>query len=430
MLQIATLFIVMATVLAVINHLFLKLPASIGLMVTSLLGSVGLVVAGMLGYEEPVNFAVNILSQIDLESLIMDGMLSFLLFAGALHVDFSALYKQRGVVIALASIGVLITTFLIGGLMYLALGVLGINLSFLYCLIFGALISPTDPIAVISILKKAGVPKSLEIKIAGESLFNDGVAVVLSMVLAGLLTAGAVVDFAHVGVLFGEEVVGGLGLGILLGFIAYCTMKLVDDYKIEIMLTLSLVMGGYWLAQMIHVSGPLAMVAAGLLIGNHGKTQGMSENDIEYLDNFWEMLDELLNSVLFVLIGLEVLVLYAGLPTQSAATVGGVADTLIWNSGIVMGLIAIPLVLFSRFVSISGVVHSFKPFREFSDGAIKIMTWGGLRGGISIALCLALPESPERNMILIATYIVVVFSIFVQGLTVGTLVKNVTAKGL
>ena len=424
MLSMATLFIVMATVLAVINHIFLKLPASIGLMVTSLLGSVGLVMAGMMGYEEPVNFAVTTLAQIDLESLIMDGMLSFLLFAGALHVDFSALYKQRGVVIALATIGVLVTTFLIGGLMYVGLGALGIHLSFLYCLIFGALISPTDPIAVIGILKQAGVPKSLEIKIAGESLFNDGVAVVLSMVLAGLLTAGSHVDFTHVGALFLEEVVGGLGLGLLLGFIAYYLMKSVDDYKIEIMLTLSLVMGGYWLAQLIHVSGPLAMVAAGLLIGNHGKNQGMSENDIEYLDNFWEMLDELLNSVLFVLIGLEILVIYGDMMAPVAI---GAVDTVTWSGGVIMGLIAIPLVLFSRFVSISGVVHSFKPFREFSDGAIKIMTWGGLRGGISIALCLALPESPERNILLIATYIVVVFSIFVQGLTVGKLVERVSS---
>jgi len=441
MLLSATLFIVIATAMAVINHIYIKLPSSIGLMVGSLVASLLMMLLVVMGANAPLEFATSLMGRIDVESLIMDGMLSFLLFAGALHVDFNALNKQRSVIIALASAGVIITTFLIGGIMFGASNLFGFQLSFLHCLIFGALISPTDPIAVIGILKKAGVPKSLELKIAGESLFNDGTAVVLSVVLAGMLVAtsdlhggsaavlytksdGDIPGFSlgHTLFLFVGEVVGGIGLGILLGFIAYFMMKKVDDYKIEIMITLSLVMGGYLLAQYIHVSGPLAMVAAGLLIGNHGKAQGMSEDDIKYLDNFWEMLDEILNSVLFVLIGLEILVIY------SQTVAGGDAGGLELNNGLLMGLIAIPVVLLSRFISISGVVHSFKPFRAFSDGAIKIMTWGGLRGGISIALCLALPDSPERHVLLIATYIVVVFSILVQGLTIGKLVEKVARQ--
>lgn len=411
MLSLVAFFLFLATCLAVMNHLFFKLPASIGLMVTSLVGSLLLVLIGVVGYAAPVDFAIGLVGQVDLESLIMDGMLSFLLFAAALHVDFSALVKQRGVILALASVGVVVTTFTIGFALHYGLALVGIELGLLYCLIFGALISPTDPIAVIGILKQANAPKSLELKIAGESLFNDGTAVVLSSVLIAMAATQQEVSLGSVSGLFAKEVLGGIGLGLLLGYVAVFFMHKVDDYKIDVMLTLSLVMGGYWLCQSLHVSGPLAMVVAGLLIGNKSQYKNPTDTDIKYLDHFWEMIDELLNAVLFVFIGLEVLIVYnQGLSALS--------------DGLVMGLVAVPVVLLARFASISAIVHSFKPFRDFSNGAISIMTWGGLRGGISIALCLSLPESPERSLLLVATYLVVVFSILVQGLTIGPLVKR------
>jgi len=334
--------------------------------------------------------------------------LSFLLFAGALHVNLNDLAKQKWAIVSLATLGVLLSTFIIGGLSWLVLNWLGIGLPLIYCLLFGALISPTDPIAVLGILKTAHAPKSLEIKIAGESLFNDGVAVVVFIVLFGIATGGEEINAAHIGLLFLEEAVGGVVYGLLLGFLTYRMLKGVDNYTVEILLTLALVTGGYALATVIHVSGPIAIVVAGLWIGNHGRLLAMSEHTREHLDTFWELMDEILNAVLFVLIGLELLLLSL---TQEY---------------LLAAVLIIPIVLLARLVSVGLPIGLLRFKQQFAPGVVKVLTWGGLRGGISVALALSLPAGPERNLILTVTYMVVVFSIIVQGLSISSLVKKVS----
>ena len=336
-------------------------------------------------------------------------MLSFLLFAGALHINLNDLAKQKWVISILATVGILTSTFIVGGVSYFLLNKLGIEINFIYCLLFGSLISPTDPIAVLGILKSANAPKTLETKIAGESLFNDGVAVVVFIVLLGIATGGHEVSAGHILLLFLEEAVGGVLFGFAIGWITYQLLKQVDSYQVEILLTLALVMGGYALASAIHVSGPIAVVVAGLLIGNHGRTFGMSDHTREHLDTFWELIDEILNAVLFVLIGLEVLIL----PFTT--------DVLM------VSLLLIPLILAARFISVGLPIMLMRKKRQFTPGAVKILTWGGLRGGISVALALSLPPGDARDVILAITYVIVVFSILVQGLTIGLLVKALKA---
>jgi CPA1 family monovalent cation:H+ antiporter len=286
---------------------------------------------------------------------------------------------------------------------------LGISLPLIHCLLFGALISPTDPIAVLGILKTAHAPKSLETKIAGESLFNDGVAVVVFLVLFGIAVSGHEISAAHIGLLFLEEAIGGVLFGLVIGGITFYMLKGIDNYSVEVLLTLALVMGGYTLATLIHVSGPIAIVVAGLMIGNHGRSFAMSEQTRGHLDTFWELVDEILNAVLFVLIGLELLLIsFTGKHLFAA-------------------LLIIPIVLLARLASVALPIGVLRLKRQFSPGVIKVLTWGGLRGGISVALALSLPAGPERNLILTVTYLVVVFSIIVQGLSIGQLVKSVTA---
>ncbi len=332
-------------------------------------------------------------------------MLSFLLFAGALHVDINDLAKQKWVITLLATGGVVLSTFLVGFLTWHVLDLLGYPTPMIYCLLFGALISPTDPIAVLGILKSAGVPKTLEVKITGESLFNDGVGVVVFLVLLKIAAGGGGITVEEVAWLFFEEAFGGVAFGLIIGSIAYWMLKSVDSYQVEILLTLALVAGGYALATHLHLSGPIAIVVAGLLIGNHGRLFAMSDTTRENLDTFWELVDEVLNSVLFVLIGLEVLIL----PFTA--------------SYLIAGALVVPTVLAARFVSVGVPVTLMRRFREFSPDVIKIMTWGGLRGGISVALALSLPAVPAREVLLAITYQVVVFSILVQGLTIGRLVR-------
>ncbi len=336
----------------------------------------------------------------------MLGMLSFLLFAGALHININDLARHKWVILTLASGGVLLSTVIVGTLTWWLLAAFGLQLSFVYCLLFGALISPTDPVAVLGILKTAGVPKSLETKIAGESLFNDGVAVVVFIVLFRIATGGAEVSPGGIAGLFLLEALGGLLFGLAIGFAAYAMLKSVDSYQVEILITLALVMGGYALAHAMHVSGPIAIVVAGLLIGNHGRLLAMSKTTRQHLDTFWELLDEILNAVLFVLIGLEILLL------------------VFTRQYFLAGLLAIPIVLLARLLSVGLPIALMRQVRSFSPHVIKILTWGGLRGGISVALALSLPPGPERNLIVAITYIVVVFSIAVQGLTVGKLVAS------
>ncbi len=406
--NILAILISLSAVFSYINYRFIKLPTTIGVMAISLLGSLGIAALGSLGVGLEQD-AMRLLASIDFDETLLHGMLSFLLFAGALHIDLSNLARQKWIIGTLATVGIVSSTFIIGLLTWLLLDWLNIGLPLIYCLLFGALISPTDPIAVLGILKKAGVPESLETKISGESLFNDGVAVVVFLVLLQIAGGGQEITAATVAWLFVKEALGGIVFGLIIGAIAYSMLKSVDNYQVEVLITLALVAGGYALAGALHLSGPIAIVVAGLLIGNHGRLLAMSERTRSHLDTFWELVDEVLNAVLFVLIGLEVLVLS-------------------WNqSYLLAGVLLIPLVLLARFVSVGVPVTLMRVSRTFSPHVIKILTWGGLRGGISVAMALSLPPGRHRDIILTITYAVVIFSIVVQGLTVGRLVAF--AKG-
>ena len=390
-----------------INHRFLKFPTSIGLMAISLVFSMVLLGLGELkwipGLEDS---ARSLLESIDFNQLVLHGILGALLFAGSLHINLEDLAEQKWIITLLASVGVVLSTTIVAGLMFFVLGWLGIGIPFIYCLIFGALISPTDPIAVMAILKTVGAPKALETKIAGESLFNDGVAVVIFIVLLDIAIGTHEPSFVSITVLFLKEAVGGALFGLAAGYGAYRLLRTVDNYQVEVLITLALVFASYAAAEALHVSAPIAAVAAGLLIGNHGRTMAMSEKTIEHVDLFWELIDEILNGILFVLLGFEILILTFDMSNFQA------------------GLIAIPVVLLARFIGVSLPIWLRKFKREFSPDAIKVLTWGGLRGGISVALALSLPASPERELILMMTYVVVVFSILVQGLTIGKLVQR------
>jgi CPA1 family monovalent cation:H+ antiporter len=406
--DILALLITLAALFSFVNHRYLKLPTTIGLMVLSLLGSMALILFSRLWFNIDAGVA-NLVEGIDFEVLVMKGMLGFLLFAGALHVDLNNLARQKWVIFALATVGVVASTCITGGLFYWVVGWIGIEIPLIYCLLFGALISPTDPIAVLGILKTVGAPKTLETKIIGESLFNDGIGVVVFIALLGLVGAGGHDDtgtVSRVVVLFLQEAVGGVFFGLIIGLLAYGLLKQVDNYQVEVLITLALAMGGYALAHLVHTSGPIAMVVSGLLIGNRGRRLAMSEQTALHLDTFWGLVDEILNALLFVLIGLEVLVLsFSG-------------------RYLVTGLLAIPLVLLARGLCVGATVGVLKLRREFTPHAAKIMTWAGLRGGISVALALTLPRGPEREILLATTYVVVVFSIVVQGLTVGPLIRR------
>ena len=405
-LDLAALLLTLAAIFSYINFRFLKLPTTIGIMLIAMLISISLVVLGHCGFESIQNKATVVLEGIDFNKALMHGMLSFLLFSGALHVNLEDLAQHKWIISILATFGVVMSTFIVGSIAWIVFLLIGLKLPFIYCLLFGSLIAPTDPIAVIGILKKAGVPKSLETKITGESLFNDGVAVVVFLVIMGIVTGGHDVTAGHIMLLFMEEAVGGVLFGLAIGWIAYRMLKSVDNYQVEVLITLALVMGGYALANAIHVSGPIAMVVAGIFIGNRGRLFAMSEKTREHLDSFWELIDEILNAVLFLLIGLEILVL----------TVKG--------NYLIAGLIMIPVVLLARFISVGVPVTFMRRVRDFSPHAVKIMTWGGLRGGISVALALSLPNGPEREALLTVTYIIVIFSILVQGLTIERFVSS------
>lgn len=408
--DIIAILVSLTALLSYANYRFVKLPTTIGVMFIALMLSLSLVLLDKLGLHfEPV--AREVLNSIDFNEALLQGMLSFLLFAGALHINLNELAEQGGVITILATLGVLASTVIIGSVLYFVLPLLSLPLPFAWCLLFGSLISPTDPIAVMGILKNANVPKSLEIKVAGESLFNDGVGVVVFLALFDIAVKGHEPSLAHMGGLFLEEAVGGALLGLALGYGAYRMLKSVDNYQVEVLITLALVMGGYALAAAIHTSGPIAIVVAGLLIGNQGRAMAMSDTTRQHLDVFWELIDEILNAVLFVLIGLEVLVLS------------------LRGEYIIAGAIAVPVVLLARWISVGIPVTILKHRRKFTTGAVTVMTWGGLRGGISVALALSLPPGPERDLLLTVTYVVVVCSILVQGLSIGRVVKAVVKAG-
>ncbi|MFK5915441.1 MAG: sodium:proton antiporter [Woeseiaceae bacterium] len=406
------ILLTLSAVFSYLNYRFIKLPTAIGIMLISLVLSLVLLLSGKIGLFDLTSQAQTLISGIDFHETLIDGMLSFLLFAGALHINLNELKKQKWVISVLATVGIISSTFIIGGMSWVIFNALDLNISFIYCLLFGALISPTDPIAVLGILKTVGVPKSLEIKIAGESLFNDGVAVVVFLALLGIATGQSEASFESISILFVHEVIGGAVYGLIIGGICFYMLRSVNNYQVEVLLTLALVMGGYTLASALHISGPIAMVVAGLLIGNHGRHLAMSASTREHLDTFWELMDEILNAVLFLLIGLEVLV-------------------LVYHTEYFLAALAIiPVVLLSRFVSVSVPIQAMKRVRDFSPGVTRLMTWGGLRGGISVALALSLPQGTEREVILAVTYAVVIFSVLVQGLTLGSLAEKVQKEAL
>ena len=407
--EIAAALVTLAAVFSFINHKFIKLPTTIALMIFSLSLSLLIIILNMAfpGIGEGVR---SIVANIDFNLTLMHGMLAFLLFAGALHINFDDLADRKLEVGIYSTIGVIGSTILVAGLVYLVVLWLNLPLTFLHCLLFGALISPTDPIAVLGILKRVKAPKSLEIQLTGESLFNDGIGVVVFLTLAGIVypqSGHAETGAFDVLQFFFIEAVGGIVFGFIVGWIAYRMLSGVDDYKVEILITLALVIGGYTLANALHMSGPLAIVVAGLLIGNHGRRYAMSDETTMHLDNFWELIDEILNALLFVLIGFEVLVI-----------------TLIGDY-VLAGVLAIPICLFARLIAIGVPVSILKMKKKFSRGVITILTWGGLRGGIPVALALSLPPGPERKVILTITYAVVTFSIIVQGLTMRSLISHV-----
>ena len=409
--HIISIVITLSAMFAYINFKFIGLPTTIGVMLVTLVFSAILLLVGKIWVPALHDHARLLLAEIDFNQTLMEGMLSFLLFAGALHVNAQDLLKIKWTIGILSSVGVVMSTFVVGSLSYALLMILGIDISYLYCLLFGALISPTDPIAVMSTLKTAGIAKSLETKIAGESLFNDGVGVVVFIVLLGILNQPEQLSMTAIFVLFAVEAVGGMIYGFLLGLAGIYLLKSVDNYQVEILITLALVMGGYSLALAIHTSGPIAVVVAGLMIGNHGRAYAMSETTRFRLDNFWELLDEILNVVLFVLIGLEIMILK------------------IESGYILAALLAIPLVLFARFICVGTPITILRALTNwsYSDHVIKILVWGGLRGGISVALALTLPQGgdgSERDIILMMTYMIVIFSILVQGLTIGKVAKK------
>lgn len=406
MFSLIAILVSLAAIFSYINFRLIKLPTTIGILLITILTSLVIVILGLFGLGEIHVKAAYALNRMDFNKTLMNGMLSFLLFAGALHVNLEDLSKHKYIIIILATFGIVANTFIVGSLAWLVFALVNIKLSYIYCLLFGALIAPTDPIAVIGILKKARVSKSLETKITGESLFNDGVAVVVFLILLEIATGGHEVTFQHISFLFIEEAVGGIVFGFVTGMIAFFMLKAVDNYQVEILVTLALIMGGYTLANMLHVSGPIAVVVAGLLIGNKGRLLAMSEKTRGHLDSFWELIDEVLNAVLFLMIGMEVLVV------------------TIKINYLIAGLIMIPIVLIARFISVGVPVTLMRFLKEFSPNTIKILTWGGLRGGISVALALSLPAGESREVLLTITYIIVVFSIVAQGLTIGHYVSS------
>ncbi len=392
------ILLTLSAVFGFFNYKYIKLPTTIGLMLLGLIFSLIIIITGTFNNDFYV-FAQNFVNDVRLDESLLGIMLSYLLFAGALHVKLEDLASQKWVIAILATIGVILSTFIIGTLSYFLMMALGIKINFTYCLLFGALISPTDPVAVLGILKKAGAPKSLETKITGESLFNDGVGVVVFIAIIGIATGENEATFAAIGKLFLIEVLGGIAIGFVIGLLAFLMLRSINQYQVEVLITLALVTGGYSLAHNLHTSGPLAMVVAGLMIGNQGRILAMSEKTEEHLDSFWELIDEILNAILFLVIGLEILVLAFQM------------------NHIIFGIIAIPLTLAVRMLAVSLPAILLRKKANFSKGTIKALTWGGLRGGISLALALSIPKGAERDVLLTATYIVVIFSIAVQGLT-------------
>jgi CPA1 family monovalent cation:H+ antiporter len=403
--NIVSTLLVISAFFSYLNYRYIKLPRTIGLMLITLLISLALLILRKFGIVIDEQ-ARQLAHSIDFNKTLLQWMLCFLLFAGALHLNVDDLKEQKWTIGIFSTLSLIISTLLIASFSYFLFQIIGIDIKFIYCLLFGALISPTDPIAVLGIIKKSGTPKNLETNIIGESLFNDGVGVVLFLVLLGSITGETEgTGFTDILFLFTREAIGGCILGFILGWVTYKMLKTIDDYQVEILITIALVMGGSALADALHVSGPLAIIVAGLVIGNHVSSFAMSEKNRENLYLFWELIDEILNAILFILIGLEILILKFSIAYISPM------------------ILIIPAVLLARFISLGIPISLLRMRNEFIPNATRIMTWGGLRGGLAVALALSIPVGTERDIILFMTYGIVVFSILVQGLTVKYMVK-------
>ena len=407
----AAVLVVIAAILGYANYIWFRMPHTIGLTVMGAVASVLMIAMDAAFPGLALGEAVrSFLRGIEFDEVLLEAMLSFLLFAGALHIDLDVLLTRRWAVLAMALFGVVISTFVIGfGFLFLT-SMLGLDIPLVWCLVFGALISPTDPVAVLGILKSARVPPELEAKIGGESLFNDGVGVVVFAICLAAALGGGDFSAVHALELFVVEAFGGALLGLVAGWIGYKTMKTIDEHNLEVLISLAVVMGAYALAIRLHVAGPIAMAVAGLLIGNYGTRFAMSDRTREHLTSFWSLVDEILNSVLFLLIGMEI------------------AAIVFDASYLLAGLISIPLVLFARFLAVGTPFALLRRFTPFTRGALPVLVWGGLRGGISIALALSLPEGQMKDLILTATYVVVIFSVVVQGATMGMAARTFVGR--
>jgi len=404
---VTSIVVTICALFSYLNYKYIKLPVTIGIMAIALIFSTLIMLLEGVGLN--IAPTVNsIMGDIDFSKAVLDGMLSFLLFAGSLHVPGKVLHQEKYVVGILALLGTSFSTMLVATLVYNLFPMLGFEISFINCILFGALVSPTDPIAVMAILRKAGVAKSLETKVVGESLFNDGIAIVIFLTVLSISAEGAATP-GHVAMLFLEEAVGGVILGIVLGSICLAMVRTVDNYHVVVFITLATVMGGYEIAKAIHTSGPIAMVVAGLIVGNIGRSKAMSEKTKEILDNFWELIDEFLNAILFMLVGFSLLIVEFN------------------QSALIAGIIMVPALLCIRYMSVFIPVTILQRFRSFSPGTVNILTWGGLRGGLSLAMCLSLPANDLRDFMLLVVYCIVLFSILVQALTIGKLAQRYTS---
>jgi CPA1 family monovalent cation:H+ antiporter len=408
-----SILISLAAVTSYLNYRYIKLPTTVGVMLVALIVSLMLVLIGPYahGFREQATILVH---RFDFNQIVLHGMLAFLLFAGAINVNSDELASEWLGISLLAVLGLLVSTFVVGVVIWQLLGWLGLDISFVNALLFGAIISPTDPIAVLGVMKRVGASRQLEAQVAGESLFNDGLGVVIFLMLlqfsdmdgSGSASVSIPVAIGRAAALLFKEVGGALVLALAAGAVAYQMLKRVDDHQVEVLITIALAMGLYALADALDLAAPIAVVIAGLLVGNHGREFAMTDKTRGYVDTFWELVDGILNIVLFLLIGLELLVL----PIDSR-----------W---MIAGVFAIPVVLSARWLSVTSIIASLSLIKLQSKGAISVLTWGGLRGAISVAMALSLPESPSRSLILTLTYFVVVFSILVQGLTIGRVIRR------
>ncbi|MFO7563824.1 MAG: sodium:proton antiporter [Enhygromyxa sp.] len=413
LLDASAILLVLAALFGVFNHHVLKLPFTIGMLVSGLAGSIGVLLVDTLvpSIELAATIKAMVL-EVDFADAVLSGMLSLLLFAGALHTDLNRLREWLTAILTLATVGVVISTVLAGLLAYAVFGLVGIEISLAWCMVFGALITPTDPIAVLGILKSAGAPKSLEIKVVGESLFNDGVGVVVFTILVGVASSvGADLNAADVAILLGQEVGGGVALGLVVGYLCYLALRTLDEPNLEILITLAGVFGIGLVASRLHLSAPLAAVIAGLFLGNHGREHAMSDRTESTLDTVWTFIDETLNALLFLLIGVELL-----------------AIDYSRSDYIIAGVLLIPAVLGARLLGVATPLTVLRRRLDIGPGTIPVLTWGGLKGGISIALAMKMPDFPGRNAVLTVTYAIVVFSIIVQGLSVGPLIRRLTGS--